>query len=251
VPLLVPIVPPTGAVQLYPVALVTDEMEYGIADPLQRFEVAPVIDPGIAGTEEIERERLLLDPHALVAATVSEPEVNEAEKFTTTEFVPCPLLIVAFAGGVQLYTTPATLVTLYVPEVDAHTGVANPLMTEGVDGLEDKLSERTLLVPQPLFAVTVIDPDVKLPEKLTDTELVPCPEAMEAFEGGVQLYVIPATFVTEYIPVVPAHTALAEPLITEGVAGVFLVIASVLAGPGPQALPATTLNVPDTVKAAV
>ena len=68
--------------------------------------------PGIAGTDAIESVRLLLEPHALVAATVSVPEVNAEEKFTTTEFVPCPLVMLAFAGAVQLYTTPATFVTL-------------------------------------------------------------------------------------------------------------------------------------------
>ena len=102
VPLLVAIDDPGGTDQLYPEAFVTEEIEYGIAAPLHRLEVAPVIDPGIAGTDAMERVRLVLDPQALVAATVSVPEVNAEVKFTTTEFVPCPLVMLALFGAVQL-----------------------------------------------------------------------------------------------------------------------------------------------------
>ena len=69
---------------------------------LQRLFVNPVMLPGIAGTEVMESVRRLLDPQALLAETESVPERNAEEKFTLTEFVPCPLTIVAFAGGVQL-----------------------------------------------------------------------------------------------------------------------------------------------------
>ena len=102
VPLFVPMDAPAGMVQLYPDAFATGEMEYGIAEPLQRFEVAPDNVPGIAGTDAIESVRLALDPQALVAATVSVPEVNAEVKFTTTEFVPCPLVMLALFGAVQL-----------------------------------------------------------------------------------------------------------------------------------------------------
>jgi hypothetical protein len=60
------------------------------------------MEPGMAGTDAIESVRLALDPHAFVAATIKLPEVKAAEKFMTTEFVPWPLPIVAFAGAVQL-----------------------------------------------------------------------------------------------------------------------------------------------------
>ena len=60
-----------------------------------------------------------------------------------------------------------------MPLVDAHTGVDKPVITEGVDGLDVSVNERTLLVPHPLFAVTVRGPDINVPEKLTVTELVP------------------------------------------------------------------------------
>jgi hypothetical protein len=53
----------------------------------------------------------MLEPHAFDAETLNVPEVNAAEKFTTTEFVPCPLVMEALAGGVQLYVTPATFTT--------------------------------------------------------------------------------------------------------------------------------------------
>ena len=62
---------------------------------------------------------------------------------------------------------------------------------------------------------------------------------------------IPATLATEYAPVVPAQTPLAAPMITPGVEGLFREIVNVFAMLLPQALFATTLSVPETVKPAV
>ena len=112
VPLFVPMLPPAGTDQLYPDAFTTDEIVYGIEVPLQRLDVVPVIFPGIAGTDKIESVRAELDPQAFVAATLSVPEINAGEKLTTTALVPCPELIVALGGAVQLYVAPATFVTL-------------------------------------------------------------------------------------------------------------------------------------------
>ncbi len=58
--------------------------------------------PGFAGTEAIVKVRNALVPQLLVPETVSGPVVNNAEKFTDTELVPCPLAIDALAGAVQL-----------------------------------------------------------------------------------------------------------------------------------------------------
>jgi hypothetical protein len=69
---------------------------------LQLPYAEPVIPPGIPGTDEIAFVRNALDPQLLVAATVSVPEVNTDEKSTVTILVPCPLLMVVLAGGVQL-----------------------------------------------------------------------------------------------------------------------------------------------------
>ena len=60
-------------------------------------------------------------------------------------------------------------------------------MTEGMDGFDVRLNERGLLIPHPLVALTVIDPDVNKEEKFTVTELVPWPAVTVAFAGAVQL----------------------------------------------------------------
>lgn len=143
--------------------------------------------PGVAGTEAIDKVRNALVPQALVPETVREPDVNEAEKFTVTEFVPCPAAIEALAGAVQLYVTPLTLVTEYVPEVPAHTAVAAPVIVEGVAGFDKMLSVRAPLVPQLLVAVTEREPEIHEAEKLTVTALVPCPLTIDALAGAVQL----------------------------------------------------------------
>ena len=58
--------------------------------------------PGWAGLEEIDNVLRALVPQALLPETVSDPDVNKAEKLTDTELVPCPLAIDALAGAVQL-----------------------------------------------------------------------------------------------------------------------------------------------------
>ena len=60
-------------------------------------------------------------------------------------------------------------------------------MTEGVAGLDKMLSVRAPLVPQLLVAVTLRVPEVHDAEKLTVTEFVPCPLAIDALAGAVQL----------------------------------------------------------------
>jgi hypothetical protein len=73
-----------------------------VAEALQLPLAGPVIVPGVEGLEEIDKDRNALVPQALVPETVREPDVNEAEKFTVTEFVPCPAAMDALAGAVQL-----------------------------------------------------------------------------------------------------------------------------------------------------
>jgi hypothetical protein len=58
---------------------------------------------------------------------------------------------------------------------------------EGVAGFDKMLSVRTPLVPQLLAAVTERLPEIHEAEKLTVTELVPCPLMMDALAGAVQL----------------------------------------------------------------
>jgi hypothetical protein len=57
---------------------------------------------GVEGSDAMLRARAALVPQLLLAVTEREPEINDAEKLIITEFVPCPLLIEAFAGAIQL-----------------------------------------------------------------------------------------------------------------------------------------------------
>ena len=70
--------------------------------PLQTAVAGPVIVPGIAGVPYTCIVRAALVPAQLIADTPMVPDVNEELKFTVMDVVPCPLVIVAVAGTVQL-----------------------------------------------------------------------------------------------------------------------------------------------------
>ena len=73
------------------------------------------------------------------------------------------------------------------------------------------------LVPQPLDAVTDIDPEAD--PKVTFMLVVPCPEVMVEPVGTVHVYVdAPVTALIEYAPLVPVQE-LPAPLIEPGAAG--------------------------------
>ena len=59
--------------------------------------------PGCAVAERTASVRAVLAPQLLLAVTDTLPVRNPAGKVTDTEVVPCPLLMVAPVGTVQLY----------------------------------------------------------------------------------------------------------------------------------------------------
>ncbi len=63
---------------------------------------APVIEAGVPGFDKMLRVCATLVPQLLLAVTESVPDVNDPEKLTVTVLVPCPVLIDALAGAVQL-----------------------------------------------------------------------------------------------------------------------------------------------------
>ena len=69
---------------------------------MQLPKPGPVMVPGVAGLEEMDNVLRALVPQALDPETVSEPDVNKAEKLTDTELVPWPVAMDALAGAVQL-----------------------------------------------------------------------------------------------------------------------------------------------------
>ena len=74
--------------------------------------------------------------------------------------------------------------TAFVP---AHTPLTGPVTRPGVEGSEYRFKVRAALFPQLLPAVTFSVPEVKDAEKLTVTDVVPCPVAMVALVGAVHV----------------------------------------------------------------
>jgi hypothetical protein len=58
-------------------------------------------------------------------------------------------------------------------------------MPGGVFGTERTVVLRALLLPQAFTAFTVSEPDINAAPKFTVTEVVPCPDAIVAFDGAV------------------------------------------------------------------
>ena len=72
---------------------------------LQRLFIIPVIAPGLAGTPDVAVMLIQLDglvPQAFEAVTQIFPEDAVLEKLIIMEVVPCPLVMVAPDGVVQL-----------------------------------------------------------------------------------------------------------------------------------------------------
>ena len=93
---------PAGTVQLYEVAPVTAVILYVKVPPPQRFVLVPEMFPGWEVTERTVRLVAVLFPQLVPALTVTLPEVYPEGNVTEIEVVPCPLLITAPLGTVQL-----------------------------------------------------------------------------------------------------------------------------------------------------
>lgn len=129
---------------------------------LQTASDGPVIAVGAVGTDLIDCVFAPLIPHAFVAVTDIDPDKKVGLKSTVTVLVPCPLAMLALAGGFQVLVTPLTNGTLYVFVVPAHTSDTGPLMLTGVDGIDLIVCVRAPLLPQKFVATTEIVPDEKL-----------------------------------------------------------------------------------------
>ena len=77
-------------------------MVYVKDPPAQRFVLVPVMVPGCAVVERTVNDLTALFPQVLPAETVMAPLVNGVGNITEMEVDPCPLLIVAPAGTVQV-----------------------------------------------------------------------------------------------------------------------------------------------------
>ncbi len=123
-------------------------------------------------------------PQPLFALTVTLP--FEVPNFTVTDAVPCPAVITAPLGTVQVYVNPAiTGVENTTPCWFLHT-VEGPAMDAGVDGNLLNVMLRAVPEPQAFTALTVIEPLLKLLLKFTFM-LVPLLLTMLAPVGTVQV----------------------------------------------------------------
>ena len=63
----------------------------------------PLINPGLLGFDEIDKFWLHeLEPHELLALTLMFPLLKEELNLNEIDEVPCPLIMFAFRGTVQL-----------------------------------------------------------------------------------------------------------------------------------------------------
>jgi hypothetical protein len=96
------IVQPAGTVQTYDVAPVTAGQEYVPVEPPHTPLVVPVIEDGVPGLLYNANVLAALVPIQLDAVTLTLPDVKAAPKLTVAVVLPCPLMILAFAGAVQV-----------------------------------------------------------------------------------------------------------------------------------------------------
>ena len=123
-------------------------------------------------------------PQPLLALTVTFPLTQP--NFTVIDAVPCPAVITAPLGTVQVYVNPEiTGVEYTTPCWFLHT-VEGPAMVAGVDGNLLNVMLRAVPEPQAFTALTVIEPLLKLLLKFT-VMLVPLLLTMLAPVGTVQV----------------------------------------------------------------
>ena len=98
--------------------------------------IAPVIVPGAKGRLLNAALFVALVAHPFDAVTVIFPVLNPVKKDTFKFFVPCPLLIIAFAGTVHVYEVAfVTIGQLYANVDPAQTPVLVPVIDVGVDNV--------------------------------------------------------------------------------------------------------------------
>ena len=133
VPCPVEIFTPAGTVHVYVVAPLTTATVY-VADEVPRGHkptTGPPIDPGTEGAAFNNKVFAGLDVQALLTVMLSVPLVKVLSKLTTNEFVPCPLIMLDPAGGVQVYpVAPEIAATEYVLLV-LQSAVVLPLIVPG------------------------------------------------------------------------------------------------------------------------
>jgi len=188
--------------------------------------LAPLIAPAAAGAPVTVTGRLLTGPlkqlFVGVTATGPVPAVNQ---FTVIFVVPWPVTIEAPAGTDQLYpVAPLTAAIAYpTPGAFEQTTLAPVIAPAAAGGLMT-VTVRLLSAPlkQLLVGVTVTGPVLAVPQ-FTLIFVVPCPNAIVAPAGTLQLYpVAPLTAAIAYpTPGAFEQTTLA-PVIAPATAGVLI-----------------------------
>ena len=190
VPCPVAIDAPAGTDQLYPVAPLTAAIAYGTPGAFEQTPLAPAIAPATAGGPVTVTSKLTGEPlkQLLVGVTVTGP-VPAVNQFTVMFVVPCPVAINAPAGTDQLYpVAPLTAAIAYgTPGAFEHTVLA-PVIVPAPAGALVTVTVRLLAPPltQLFVGVTVTGPVLAVPQ-FTVMFVVPCPSAIDAPAGTLQL----------------------------------------------------------------
>jgi hypothetical protein len=122
-------------------------------------------------------------PQAFTPRTVTLPAA--VPQVLVMLVVPCPAVMVAPVGTVQVLVTPVTAgVVKFTPTCDGHTE-AGPVILSGVAGKRVKANVRVMLPPQ-LFEHTTLSTPVVNAEDTFNTTLLKLLDAIVQPAGAVQ-----------------------------------------------------------------
>ena len=126
-------------------------------------------------------------PQLLLTATLTDPVAANADQVVVMLFVPCPDVIVTFAGTVHTYVTPLCAVVLYIiADAPAHK-LAVPVTVGVVGALLFVTANVPVVVPQLVAMDMATFPDTAAAAHVVTIVLVPCPDVIVTFAGTVHV----------------------------------------------------------------
>jgi hypothetical protein len=149
--------------------------------------VVPLIVAVVGALFTVTAKLPFVVPQLLVTATPTDPDAAAPDHVVVMLFVPCPAVMVTFAGTVHTYVTPACAVMLYVIAVAPAHNVAVPVTVGAVGALLLVTAKLPVVVPQLVDIDIPTFPEAAPAAHDVTIVLVPCPDVMLTFAGTVHV----------------------------------------------------------------